>query len=65
LLPICSYCKRIRGDQSYWRQVEDSIGEHSETRFSHGICPSCGEASVLPQLYQAAGDRAAAVEQSA
>ena len=22
LLPICSYCKRIRGDDQYWQQVE-------------------------------------------
>jgi len=41
LLPICSYCKRIRGDDQYWQQVEGYIAEHSEAQFSHGICPSC------------------------
>ena len=25
LLPICSYCKRIRGDDQYWQQVEGYI----------------------------------------
>ena len=25
LLPICSYCKRIRGDENYWEQVESYI----------------------------------------
>ncbi len=43
LLPICSYCKRIRTDQNYWQQVEGYITEHSEAQFSHGICPQCFE----------------------
>jgi CheY-like chemotaxis protein len=41
LLPICSYCKRIRGDDQYWTQVESYIAEHSGAQFSHGICPAC------------------------
>ena len=41
LLPICSYCKRIRSDGDYWEQVESYIGEHTDAVFSHGICPSC------------------------
>ena len=41
LLPICSYCKRIRGDDQYWQQVEGYIAEHSDAQFSHGICPTC------------------------
>ena len=43
LLPICSYCKRIRGDDQYWQQVEGYIADHSEAQFSHGICPACYE----------------------
>jgi phosphoserine phosphatase RsbU/P len=41
LLPICSYCKRIRGDDQYWQQVESYIGARSDAQFSHSICPSC------------------------
>jgi len=41
LLPICSYCKRIRGDDQYWTQVESYIAERSDAQFSHGICPPC------------------------
>lgn len=41
LLPICSYCKRIRSDQDYWEQVECYISERTDARFSHGVCPSC------------------------
>jgi len=49
LLPICCYCKRIRGDQNYWQQVEMYITEHSGARFSHGICPSCAD-KVMAEL---------------
>ena len=41
LLPICSYCKRIRGDDQYWQQVESYIAARSDAQFSHGICPAC------------------------
>ncbi len=41
LLPICSYCKRVRGDGNYWEQVEQYIASHSDAQFSHGICPTC------------------------
>jgi sigma-B regulation protein RsbU (phosphoserine phosphatase) len=50
ILPICSYCKKIRNDQNYWESVEQYITGHSEARFSHGICPSCFEVSVQQQI---------------
>jgi CheY-like chemotaxis protein len=49
LLPICSYCKRIRNDQDYWEQAESYISHHSDTRFSHSICPEC-YARVMEEL---------------
>jgi len=50
LLPICSYCKKIRDDGNYWQQVEEYLGQHSEVKFSHGICPVCYEKEMVPQL---------------
>jgi sigma-B regulation protein RsbU (phosphoserine phosphatase) len=50
LLPICSYCKRIRDDQNYWQQVESYISVHSGVQFSHSYCPECFEKYVKPQL---------------
>jgi CheY-like chemotaxis protein len=50
LLPICSYCKKIRDDHNYWQQVESYISKHSEALFSHCICPECFERVVKPQL---------------
>lgn len=41
MLPICSYCKKIRDDKGYWNQVEAYISEHTDTVFSHGMCPEC------------------------
>lgn len=52
LLPICSYCKKIRDDQNYWQQVETYITGHSEAQFSHGVCPDCYEKYVKPELME-------------
>jgi DNA-binding response OmpR family regulator len=50
LLPICSYCKKVRDDQNYWQQVEGYVVKHAEVRFSHGICPDCYRDIVQPEL---------------
>jgi sigma-B regulation protein RsbU (phosphoserine phosphatase) len=52
LLPICSYCKKIRDDQNYWQQVEAYVGKHSDAKFSHSICPQCYEDIIKPQMVQ-------------
>jgi len=50
LLPICSYCKRIRSDQNYWKQVETYISKHSEAIFNHSLCPECYKSLVEPEI---------------
>ena len=50
LLPICSYCKKVRDDGNYWQQVDAYISAHSEAQFSHGICPTCWQDVVQPQM---------------
>jgi len=50
LIPICSYCKKIRDDRNYWQQVEEYITRHSEAKFSHGVCPECYKSIVKPDL---------------
>ncbi len=50
LIPICSYCKKIRADKDYWQEVEAYISEHTDTMFSHSICPECYEVHVKPQF---------------
>jgi len=41
LLPICMYCKSIRDDGDYWREIDEYIYRETGTDFSHGICPAC------------------------
>ena len=43
LLPICASCKKIRNDEGYWQEIESYLHSHSDTRFSHGICPECAK----------------------
>ncbi|MCX6123032.1 MAG: PAS domain S-box protein [Ignavibacteriales bacterium] len=43
LVPICSNCKKIRDDKGYWTQLEGYLQEHSQAKFSHGVCPDCAE----------------------
>jgi DNA-binding response OmpR family regulator len=43
LIPICASCKMIRKDSGYWQQIEGYISDHSEAKFSHGICPECAK----------------------
>jgi DNA-binding response OmpR family regulator len=50
LLPICSYCKKIRDDQNYWQQMEGYISERTGSDFSHSVCPDCYTRVVLPEI---------------
>jgi DNA-binding response OmpR family regulator len=50
LLPICSYCKKVRDDKNYWHEVETYVTERSAAMFSHGICPSCRDGVLKVQL---------------
>ena len=40
-LPICANCKRIRENNGSWTPIDSYISDHSETEFSHSICPEC------------------------
>lgn len=43
LLPICSYCKKVRNETNYWQQVDSYLTSHSEVKLTHGVCPDCFE----------------------
>ncbi len=43
IIPICSYCMKIRDDKDSWHRLEAYISSHSEAVFSHGCCPECYE----------------------
>lgn len=44
MLPICSYCKKIRDEEGKWQPIELYIHNRSDADFSHGICPDCLQA---------------------
>ncbi len=50
LLPICSSCRKIRTDQNYWQTVEHYVSTHTNSQFSHGICPGCFVTEVEPHF---------------
>jgi sigma-B regulation protein RsbU (phosphoserine phosphatase) len=52
LLPVCSYCKKVRSEENYWQRVENYLAEHADVVFTHGICPDCYRTVVQPQLDQ-------------
>jgi ligand-binding sensor domain-containing protein len=46
MLPICAWCKRVREDDGYWKQIETYVSDHSQAEFTHGICPSCAQSQL-------------------
>jgi PAS domain S-box-containing protein len=50
ILPICSYCKKIRDDHDYWQTVENYISSQTDTKFRASVCPNCYETKVKPDL---------------
>ncbi len=50
MLPICSYCKKVRDDNNYWQQVETYLSNRTGTSFSHSVCPTCYTNKVKPEL---------------
>jgi PAS domain S-box-containing protein len=52
ILPLCSFCKKIRNDSGYWEQVDEYIARHSEADISHSICPECLK-KHYPKQYEA------------
>jgi hypothetical protein len=41
LLPICSFCKKIRNEAGEWERLETFFSKRSNAKFSHAYCPAC------------------------
>lgn len=57
LLPICSYCKRVRNDSDYWERIETYVRQQTGAEFSHSICPDCYDKVVKPALQRTREER--------
>lgn len=41
LLPVCAWCRKIRADDGYWRELEEYLLSKKLGRVTHGVCQSC------------------------
>jgi hypothetical protein len=51
ILPLCSFCNKIRDDKGYWEKVDIYIRKHSRADISHSICPECAKKN-FPKFYK-------------
>jgi len=49
MLAICASCKKVRGDEGFWKHMEEYIEDHSEVLLSHCLCPACQQ-KWFPEL---------------
>jgi phosphoserine phosphatase RsbU/P len=50
LLPICSYCRRLREEGGQWTPLEQYVEARSHAQFTHGVCPDCYDRYLRPVL---------------
>lgn len=43
ILPMCSYCRRIRDERGGYQSLEDFVSDKTPAQFSHGVCPDCAK----------------------
>ena len=49
MLAICASCKKVRGDEGFWKHIEEYIEDHAEVLLSHCLCPVCQQ-KWFPEL---------------
>ena len=42
LLPLCAWCKEIRGNDGNWTPIDQYVAEHY-CEITHSICPGCSQ----------------------
>ena len=57
LLPTCASCKKIRDDEGYWHDIQHYIAEHTDARFTHGLCLECAK-KLYPDHYNKSWEEA-------
>lgn len=64
ILPVCSFCKKIRDENNQWRTMENYISSHSEARFTHSFCPECSRKYYPEYFKEPAEEERAVVSES-
>lgn len=44
LLPMCSWCRKVRDEASLWAPVDRHLLEDAGVPITHGLCPECFKA---------------------
>ncbi len=47
MLPICSWCDKVRNDDGYWTRIEQYLAAH-RVAVTHSICDSCAATHFTP-----------------
>ena len=61
IIPICTYCKKIRDDKGFWDRVENYISQRTDAKFSHGMCPKCA-VRYFPDIFPDDSDSESTVD---
>jgi PAS domain S-box-containing protein len=56
ILPLCSYCKKIRDDKGYWERVDVYIHKYLQADITHGICPECMQKHFPEEYHTVIGE---------
>ncbi len=62
LLPVCSFCRKVRTEDQEWQPMETYITAHSEASFTHTFCPACAQEHYGSYLNGSASGQTAAPE---
>lgn len=46
MVPVCSFCRRVRRDDEFREDLETFLEDETGTRFSRGRCPDCAESAA-------------------
>jgi hypothetical protein len=41
IIPICMHCRKVRTQANDWQLLERYVHDHTDAKFSHGLCPGC------------------------
>jgi hypothetical protein len=41
IIIVCSYCSKVKIEETNWERMELFLAGKTRARFSHGICPAC------------------------
>lgn len=47
LVPVCSWCRKVRDEAGAWAPAEPGLLEGARRTLTHGVCPECAREILL------------------